>query len=229
MQDMKWYVKVLLVISTIVLAVTGSAHALNPPIYLPSTYVSMEVTNLNDLYCFYRLKLSDVPTGYNISNGSYLGWCGDEYADIPRTGVVYTVRMYSSCDPANPRQNAAWDKINYILNHKKGDKCEIQAAIWSFFAEGDQPSSPDGQAMVNEANAKGDGFVPTYGQVVGVILIPTVSVQIAIIEVPVPPPFVIPEYPLGPISGIAVSMVAFSVFRLRNTRAKHANARKRKE
>lgn len=201
----------MLILLTIVLATVNLAYAGGPNIDLPSDQVSMEIQYPSP-NCYYTVILSDIPSGYHVSNGPYLGWCVDEPHYI-HNGEIYKAKMYSTYDPNNPHPDPDWNKVNYILNHKQGDKDDIQAAIWYFVDGGNEPPTSAGQAMKNEAIANGENFVPAPGQVLAVVLWINDRTQIPIIEVIVPLQNVVPEYPLGPILGTAALIAALSVFK----------------
>ncbi|RLI29824.1 hypothetical protein DRO50_00835 [Candidatus Bathyarchaeota archaeon] len=121
--------------------------------------------------------------------------------------------MYSTYDPDNPHPDEDWDMVNYILNHKQGSWEDVQDAIWFFVDGGRWPSNPAGQAMVNDALANGEGFVPGPGQTLAVILYIDGYTQIPIIEVTVPVQNVVPQYPLGTALGLIAFVAAFGIFK----------------
>jgi len=87
-------------------------------IKLPANSVTMMVqhTSTNS---YFNTTLSDVPLGYDISNGSYLGWCIDLCHRIA-DNIFYQVYLYSSYNTSMP--SYLWhnnlSKVNYILNNK---------------------------------------------------------------------------------------------------------------
>jgi len=187
-----------------------------PQVLLPSSEITMEVINpWND--CYYEVVLSDVPTGYHVSNGIYSGWCVDEQHCIS-VGVKYRARMYSSYDPNNPHSDPDWDKVNYILNHKNGNGTwrDVQEAIWFFIDGGNDPSTEIGRSMVDEANRYGEGFIPGPGEALAVVLYIDNCTQIPIIEVIVPLQNVVPQYPFGPILGTLVFIAALCIFKYKH-------------
>ena len=167
----------------------------NPPVNaqsvvtLPSTFVRMEVSN--GTVSFFNTTLSNVPSGYAVTNGTYLGWCVDRTAEMTRSPAMHTVRLYSSISAPGQLANEKWDMVNYILNHKQGTAWDIQQAIWYFInlAGGYSPTGTTAWAIVNDALANGTGFIPQYGQAIAIICFPVVllpqptSVQVSIIEV----------------------------------------------
>jgi hypothetical protein len=77
---------------------------------------------------------------------------------------------------------------------------DIQKAIWYFInmVGNYSPSSATAMAIVNDALANGNGFIPQTGEIIAVICVPVillpepVFVQISIIELLDP---VVPEFP----------------------------------
>jgi hypothetical protein len=165
---------------------------------LPSTLVRIEVSNGTESY--FNTNLSDVPSGYDVTNGTYLGWCVDTTAEMGRSPATHEVQLYSSIDPPGTLASEKWDMVNYILNHKQGTMDDIQQAIWYFIDIGGNytPTSTVAWTIVNDTLANGTGFVPANGQIISVICFPEVllpgspSVQVTIIELANP---VIPEFP----------------------------------
>lgn len=170
----------------------------------PISGVTMSVTDGTDSY--FSTTLSGISPGEEIQDGTYLGWCIETDDPLER-GTDLTVTLYSSLDPPETLAGEAWDKVNYILNHKQGGKIDIQAAIWYFIKlstfwttpgyytydpygdnrYGGNPPSLATQSMVAEANANGAGYTPLPGGVVAIICIPEDSTaQISIVELRIP-------------------------------------------
>ena len=136
----------------------------------------------------FKTTLSEVPEGYDVSKGIYLGWCHDEKKPI-RSWTEYAVTLYASYDLNLPTylQDDNWDMVNYILNHKQSfDWEDIRAAIWYFTNPDEYQSTPKAQIMVDDALANGEGFIPAPGQVVAVICDAGDDIQFTFIEVVVP-------------------------------------------
>jgi hypothetical protein len=165
---------------------------------LPSTIVRIEVSDGTESY--FSTKLSEVPVGYDVTNGTYLGWCVDTTAEMARSPATHAVKLYSSLNPPGELASEKWDLVNYILNHKQGTTKDIQQAIWYFVhMDGSySPTSTVAWTIVNDTLANGNGFAPGHGQTIAVICYPIVllpeptDVQISIIEVT---NTVIPEFP----------------------------------
>ena len=204
------FIMPLIVIASLVLVSPALANSA-PYILLPTEEITIKVVKYPGDGCYYNIMLSDVPSGYHVSNGIYAGWCVDQDHYICQ-GVNYPARLYSSYDPENPYSSPQWDKINYILNHKKGTTADVQDAIWHF-VNGKNDLTQAAQDMVNEANEHGEGFVPGPGQILAVVLYIDNNTQIPIIEVYVPIENVVPQYPLGPILGTTIFIAALCVYK----------------
>ncbi|HID31008.1 MAG TPA: T9SS type A sorting domain-containing protein [Desulfobacterales bacterium] len=195
-------VGVCLVVISVLMAMGVWPAGAQPSVKLPTDPVTIQVGRFGS--SLWRTILSDVPPGYDVINGEYLGWCMNKDASI-EAGTSYTVTLYSSYDPSMPSYlfDEDWDKINYILNHKQGSFEDIQTAIWHFFNEldldNDLPVNFGGrwfpkdihtvQAIVDDANQYGAGFVPRPGQVMAVICDAGPDVQYISIEIIVPQTF----------------------------------------
>jgi hypothetical protein len=128
--------------------------------------------------------LSDVPSGYQVSNGTYLGWC-IEMNDSFVLGVEFQAMLAAA---ASFPSDIGLKEIIYILNHKQGGRADVQQAIW-FFTDENADLTATAQAMVEEALSFGQTFEPGPGQITAVILLPAGgAIQNMIIEVPAPEP-----------------------------------------
>ena len=199
---------------------------------LPPSIVKIVVNNGTET--FFNTSLFDVPSGYDVSNSTYPGWCIDATANMSLSPATHDVTLYSSLDPPNGTlMDQRWDMVNYILNHKKGGVTNIQNAIWYFVNFTDSSKVPPENEtvtweIINDALANGTGYVPALGQTVAVIcnpvllLPPPEPVQISVIEISNP---IIPEFPLPAISLGLVSIVllAVTVYKRKN-RLVHARA-----
>jgi hypothetical protein len=195
--------------------VSASDGGLNLP---RSAIVRIEVFNGTESY--FNTLLMDVPSGYDVTNGTYPGWCVDTAVLMSRSPATHDVILYSSLDPPNGTLgDQRWDTVNYILNHKRGGLANIQDAIW-YFVDFSNASKvpPDTDTItweiINDALANGTGYVPAFDQTVAVICVPVLllpqptPVQINIIEVMNP---VIPEFPTPIISLFMASIVLLAV------------------
>lgn len=162
----------------------GSTH---PVINLPATAVTFYADG--GVESFFEIQLSGVPSGFDVQNSTYAGWCVDYYDVESPTGAFYQGQLHSTVDVLPSHlQSPNWDMVNYILNHKAGSRDDIQNAIW-FFTDGlNVGLSAAAQALINAALANGEGFVPGVGQSVAVVIDQEgpLLVQRPIIEVPRP-------------------------------------------
>jgi hypothetical protein len=179
--------------SVFVHGVYGTDAELN----LPSASVLIEVSNGTGSY--FVTKLSGVPSGYDVTNGSYAGWCVDVRASMTRSPATHEVRLFSSTNPPVELAGNSWDMVNYVLNHKQGVAEDVQQAIWYFVHMGGNytPTRTLAWAIINDTVANGRGFSPVRGQTAAVICYPLIyshqpDVQISIIEIT---DTVIPEFP----------------------------------
>ena len=159
----------------------------NPPnIHLPTSQVTMKVFTTTTSY--FRTLLSNVPAGYEVSNGNYTGWCSDSAHTI-NLNTPYQVTLYSSYNTSLPTHlyHQNWSKVNYILNHKIGsDWHQVQYAILYILNFGNQGLNTDGWAMVNDAITYGGSYVPGGGDIIAIIADAGVTVQRTIFELTVP-------------------------------------------
>lgn len=171
----------------------GYVAAADDTLKLPPTTTVVILEASNGTQSYFDTKLSGVPSGYDVTNRTYLGWCIDVSTEMRRSPATHTVVLYSSLSPPADLVNENWSRVNYILNNKKGDVQDIQQAIWYFInLDGEYlPQRSLALAIVDDANANGTGFVPKVSQIAAVIAYPVYitdpnEVQISIIEVTVP-------------------------------------------
>ncbi len=182
-----------LIILALVAAVSAPlASASAATLNLPATPITAS-QNFVAPSSFFATTLSGVGAGFDITNATYLGWCGDsQFAPVMPTQAVRAYSTYSATLPANAA-NAAWPKVNHVLNNKIGTPDEIQATIWLLLTGTTTfDVTPNVTAMLNAANAN-PSFVPTAGQTVAVLLYidgfdPAGPIQDTIIEIKVPGP-----------------------------------------
>jgi hypothetical protein len=156
----------------VAMLVGGSLHsvlAAGGVLSLPSTQVASTVS-YPGATSYFATTLSNVPAGYDVSNGTYPGWCfEDNYKPNLPAGTLVNL-LDSTISPA--AYSLPWDKINFLLNHKAGGVYDVQLAIWMLTGTLQPASgtSAAAQAMYADANANGTGFVPGPGQIGAVIL-----------------------------------------------------------
>ena len=157
-----------------------------PNVHLPTSQVTMKVFTTTTSY--FRTLLSNVPAGYEVSNGNYTGWCSDSAHTI-NLNTPYQVTLYSSYYSSLPTHlyHQNWSKVNYILNHKIGsDWHQVQYAIVYLLNFGNQGLNTDGWAMVNAAITYGGSYVPGGGDIIVIIADAGATVQRTIFELTVP-------------------------------------------
>jgi hypothetical protein len=199
------------------------------PIYLPPGQITMQVANGTSSY--FATTLYNVPSGYNVTNGTYLGWCVDKTALMTRDNQ-FPATLYSSLNLTGNLANENWTMVNYILNHKQGTNLtQIQDAIWYFINLSNGNIAPPGDetyawTMINDAKANGTGFIPQDGQIVAIVCQPQTglqqNVQISIIETPTN---LIPEFPTMAIPLLALG--ALSLVIICRKKAIHAPSEKK--
>ncbi|HEC80891.1 MAG TPA: DUF11 domain-containing protein, partial [Thermoplasmatales archaeon] len=167
---------------------TGTVNA-ETYVDLPPGEVNMVVQHtFNTGPSYFNTTLSNVPAGYDVVNGSYIGWCGD-FDHTIQSNHVYNVTLYSSYDTTMPSYlwNDEWDKINYILNHHHDANWkQIQYAMWYILGFGDKGLNSEGWDIVNDTTANGEGFTPNGGEKIAVIADAGRTVQHTFFELTVP-------------------------------------------
>lgn len=166
--------KKIIVIYTILFLICSTIPTIKasqpPNVRLPTELVTMRATTGVESY--FDMSLSSIPSGFDITNGTYNGWCIQRSAIMARN-VDHTVRLYSSYDPSMPSNfsNQNWTKINYVINHKLGDRLSVQNVIWYFICNYQYPvNDTDAATMIADANAYGGNFTPEAGQQIAIIV-----------------------------------------------------------
>jgi len=134
-------------------------------------------------WSFFMAAVSGIgpyPSGYNIWDGNWRGWCADAYTDIT---VPWCEDFYltSSLGPIPPPYNpdpVVWHRVNYMLNNRLPDwehnMWDFQTAVWALMGP-IRPGlelSANAQAMYDDAMANGGDFMPGPGQQVAVFAVP---------------------------------------------------------
>jgi len=158
-----------------------------PTIRLPADLITMMAIYGQTSY--FDITLSDIPSGFDVNNGTYHGWCVQETIKMTQH-VNHTVLLYSCYDPSLPLEyhNNHWDKINYILNHKQGNAMSIQHAIWYYTDNKDCFGDPDASAMISNAEQHGAGFIPTSGELLAIPIQGIPAIQLTFLETTIPVP-----------------------------------------
>jgi hypothetical protein len=185
----------------------------------PTTIITLEAAN--GTLSYFLTTLNDIPSGYDVTNSTYAGWCVDTTADMSRSPATHLIILYSSLNPPNGTiADQRWDAVNYILNHKQGTTEDVQAAIWYFINFDNVTTTPPSSqttawAIINDTLANGTGYTPALGQTAAVICDPVMllprpaPVQINIIEVTITE--TVPEYPTIAITLIAITAVSIAL------------------
>lgn len=141
-----------------------------PDVRLPTGFVTMRATN--GINSYFDMSLSDIPSGFDIINGTYSGWCIQTSTTMARN-VNHTVLLYSSYDPDMPSNfsNQNWNKVNYVINHKQGGLQSIQSVIWYYICNTPYPTNDtDAEMMIADADQNGSDFIPISGQKIAIIV-----------------------------------------------------------
>jgi hypothetical protein len=184
-------IAVTMAILIIAAPVTAQGASLN----LPSSLIDVIVQN--DTTSYFLTTLGNVPSGYDVTNTTYLGWCIDHSVVMTRN-ETFEAQLYSTSDPPSGYYSTiSWNMVNYIINNKLTNFNETQDCIWYFVNNSvtyTHGLDPNETVLVNDAYASGANFVPSPGQTTAVIVIPqnvppgSGPFQDSIIEVPVPQP-----------------------------------------
>jgi len=141
-----------------------------PPSNLPSGQVHATFTHYGPS-SYWNIELSDVPPGYDVTNGNYVGWCVDSSHHLTN-GATHWVTLYSSYElPSGHRQSGKeWPEVNWIINNKPSGMSidDIQEAIWAFIDGGVKTGHPDDiQDLIDEADTHSD-YEPGIGELLAV-------------------------------------------------------------
>lgn len=152
---------------------------------LPKDPITLRVKH-QGTQSYFDSTLKDVLPGYDISNGSYVGWCGHKTKNIKTNydyNKTYLYSVYNTSLPTHLRHQN-WSKVNYILNnkHPSAHWWQIQYAIWYLLDFGDSGLNSYGQSMIENASLYGDIFYPTYFDIIGILADPGENVQRHFIE-----------------------------------------------
>lgn len=137
----------------------------------------------------FELFFLNVKYGYDLSDFQfYNAWCLRKGLPLP-SGTTHQVRVYNTADPNLPPEfkKMEWRKINYLINHKKGSKLDLQEAIWRL-AKSPEPRriSPGAARLLREANLKGKDYTPAAGDLVAVVCASVHKEQPLFLEFKVP-------------------------------------------
>jgi len=167
---------------------TLNSTVLGPYINTPTTscyYEIEEIWSPGSLNAYFNAEITNVNTGFDISNGTYKSWCGTDSVSI-NIQHKYEMDIYNSLNPETlpkyTRSKERWSTINWLFNNlsnyptKQWD--DLQAATWFLLndwnGEGHTHVAYNHtlvMQMVNDAQSHFD-FIPIYGQKAAVIYIP---------------------------------------------------------
>ncbi|MBN1280948.1 MAG: PKD domain-containing protein [Candidatus Thermoplasmatota archaeon] len=148
-----------------------STEACNPDVNLPDN-IQIPMVAEHAQTTWFTMQLSDVPSGYDITNGYYSGWCLQRLTTMSNaTHQVYLISSYNTSMPA-AYQNNNWSKINYILNHKSTySRQSIQNAIWYFADHYPYPTNDtNATALIAAANESGESFCPDASEILAILV-----------------------------------------------------------
>lgn len=137
----------------------------------------------------FELFFLDVRYGYDLVDFEfYKAWCLAKNKPL-RRNAIHKVRLYNCYAPYLPAEfnGMGWNRINYVINHKKGSKEDIQQAIWHITA-GEKLTKPSVEAtqLIEEANLKGKDYIPAAGELMAIICKPDGQKQPVFIEYKIP-------------------------------------------
>ncbi|MGC8490781.1 MAG: PEP-CTERM sorting domain-containing protein [Syntrophobacteraceae bacterium] len=137
----------------------------------------------------FELFFLNVKYGYDLRDFEfYKAWCLKKGAPLPGH-TVHTERLFSSFDPKLPLQfkRMRWHRINYLINHAKGSKKDMQLAIWHLAGCCSTTQlTPGARRLLGEADLKGRGYKPGAGDLLAIVLEPLTHEQPLFIEYKVP-------------------------------------------
>ncbi|MBN2081594.1 hypothetical protein JW859_05220 [bacterium] len=155
---------------------------LNLPPEPQSTYIAVDSDST------YLTTLMHCPTGYDVQSAMpYTGWCVDLYHHIS-PNQIYDAMLYNSYDPNLPERlkDSDWDLANYVINHRIGNRWSVQAALWYFVGGGNYPSNDENAVtMVEDALENGEGYTPSFGDRVLVLVDVDEDTQVTAVELDV--------------------------------------------
>jgi hypothetical protein len=133
----------------------------------------------------FRVFFIGMGEGADIADWTdYNAWCLNRYARIEKN-AVHEVALYADYNAMPPElEKLRWDRINYLINHKLGDRRDVQSALWRM-VHGKGTVTGLGARMVEDAEANGNGFVPVPGECMAVVCFAR-GKQPAFIEFPIP-------------------------------------------
>ena len=165
----------------------------NPPDYVFSPWMNLPSTATYQIVSgtpgtlggYVDASLTNIPTGYDIHNGTYASNCADHQVTINNT--PYNMNVYSSLYQSilpTFAQGTKWNKLNWLYNHLNYFSgyhwYDLQGAIWLL----DNPSwngvalagvpnlTSTMTLMKTDMDAYGSTYVPAPGGWAAIIFIP---------------------------------------------------------
>jgi hypothetical protein len=170
-------------------AQTITAASIEPIVRLPNDYVTMtaEHADYPGSQIWFNFTLIGVPSGYDISNGVYTGWCVDKYHTMD-LNVDHQVKL-KSCYASDlvGFGNINWEQMNYIINHKQGKtRTSIQRAIWYFTNDIIPEGYPGAWAIINDTINNSAGYIPQNNEILAIAIEAQGELQLAFLELVIP-------------------------------------------
>ncbi len=139
------------------------------PIFSPTATVYVKAVYPSG-DCYWEVTFNDLEydTDYLKEGWTLLGWCFEK--DDTMSAGTKNVNLYSTYGDDIPDDDnwdeLEWDRINWIINHKGSyTTTQIQEAIWFILGEGGANNQ-----LAQDAAAYGDGFHPSAGQMMAIII-----------------------------------------------------------
>jgi hypothetical protein len=171
--------------------VVGADVALMPYMDLPpSCVLEFNAPYVpGNLGTYFDLELSGIPSGYDLTDGTWEGWCAQDGTFID-PGVPYNMDVYSSLYESKLPPNAQgrnWDRMNWLFNNFDWYDADpgytwkaIQRAVWKIAEDdvnwngpvaGNAAEEALAKLMFNNAVTYGTDFIPLPGYWACVIFI----------------------------------------------------------
>ena len=178
-------IKKLLIIgfaAVLILSLCGITNAaIN--INLPIDPVTLRVQRTGSTY--FKSQLKNVPPGYDVTNGTYNGWCAHKVNKIYENQDYVNTYLYSSYNGSLPGhlEHQNWSKVNYIINYKAlgATWSQVQDAIW-YILDFRTNLDDKERSMVENASDYVGTYNTTYFDLTAIIADAGVNVQRHFIE-----------------------------------------------
>ena len=166
---------------------------MNLPSELTYTITGIDPATQN---AYVEVTLSDIPDGYEITNGIYPSSCADHTTNI-NIGLPYVMNVYSTLYPDQLpafAQSDKWAKINWLYNHLDWypdyEWYDIQGFIWLYdepvwdgIAIGSMPALTElSQQMKLDADNYGADYKVPFGGSYVIVFIPPGSGDVPLIQ-----------------------------------------------